>query len=174
MGVVWQAKNALRTTARVLPRHHGTCHGPPNSTDQRILPMSQTVITKGSRAGPEFLAFDEAGNHRWTVERLDAIRFGSEDEARDGCSATVFTPGVRFQKVDRWDGHYEAFRNHEIQVFRDNLKGKPGGKRWRFRVAPLGTMRGHIYSPGYRGFTTPQAALRAAKVMVATRMLISA
>jgi hypothetical protein len=110
------------------------------------------VIVKGSRRNPDYLGFDADGHHEWAQDRLEAIRFSNNDDAI-GCCGQYIATGARIVQVDRWDG----------QVFKDNVKGPGGGHRWRYRFGPVTYNRAYTYAPGNMGYTTPEAALQAAR-----------
>jgi hypothetical protein len=121
-------------------------------------------IIKKNKSWVEYLGYDDTGNHEWKSDRLDAIRFATESDARE---AGHSLNSIRVVPTDNWDGHYEAYKDYEVQVFRDDLNGKPGGKRWRYRLGPtLATDRAYEYTPGKMGYTSFNAALRAAKTCV--------
>lgn len=109
-----------------------------------------------------YLGYDANGQHEWTPKRLDAIRFASKEDIVQSCGIFI-RDGAAIVKADPWDGHYECYRGFEIQVFRDDLKGKPGGHRWRHRIGTLDNQRPYEYHQGRLGYTTPEAALKAAK-----------
>lgn len=113
------------------------------------------------RTGRRYLGYDSRGNHEWVPAMLDAIRFETRQEAATCCGPFVNT-GALIRPADRWDGHYETYRGHEIQIFRDKMRGKPGGKRWRYRFGTLDHSRPYEYSGGNLGYTTPENALKAA------------
>lgn len=125
------------------------------------------VIKKGRQR----LGFDDRGDHEWKDDRLDAIRFVTQQEARE-CRRDFVEAGSRVVKVGRWDGHYETYRGYEIQVFRDKVK-KPGGRRWRYRIGPQLAGRAFEHSPGSHGYTSPESALQAAQSAVNQRPRVS-
>jgi hypothetical protein len=124
-----------------------------------------TIIVKGTRSHAQFLGYDATGDHEWKRDRLDAIRFPSLQDARNSCS-TYLDTGAKPKYVDGWDGHYEAYGEYEIQVYREKFGGKPGGRRWRFRFGYIDSGRPYVYSPSGLGYTSPESALKGAKQAV--------
>lgn len=118
------------------------------------------ILTKGRR---RFLGFDKTGKHQWVQDRLDAVRFDRRQEV------PLTEDGTKIVKVDSWDGHYEAYNGHEIQVYRDTLRGKHGGKRWRFRIGLINSERPEAYTLSKQGYTLAENAMREAKRKVDQR-----
>lgn len=126
-------------------------------------------IIRGSKTRPQYLSYDDTGQHIWTDERLDAIRFNTAEEANQCCGHYTGI-GAKIVGADPWDGHYETYKDHEIQIFRDDLKSKPGGKRWRYRFGPIVTERAYEYAPSNIGYTSPGRTINAAKAAIDLRL----
>lgn len=125
------------------------------------------IVVRGKGVRAEYLGYTGTGELTWKSDRLDAIRFEDERQARECCNGRPIG-NSRVVRVDQWDGHYEEYRGYEIQVFADGLQGQiRGGKRWKYRFGPIDNLRAYRYIPTRNpGYTTPAAALTAVKKII--------
>jgi hypothetical protein len=106
----------------------------------------------------QYLGFDDEGNHRFTADYLDAIRFDNPVEAHQAGQLYI-DMGASIVHVDNWDGHYETYLDYEIQIYLDR-----DGESWRYRIGP-----DYGSSPFTLNYTSHEDAMMAAKQAVNRR-----